>query len=261
MEKLMNNLKKQILEANKIEESLEKSLEEKQITVERMEAEIVHLKKELDAKIIQTKSENSSKILDKIITVQRDSGNKNGIGYSQKESHVNSKSYADALHSTFKKINEEKISNDQNSRRLPPPIRKEGKTIPKKFYQNRYPRIFPSYCFACSNFGHKAINCRAYRKKKLKNQEAISKNKDEDNDETFDIELEEVEENEKEREEDDMDTSESEEDSEDGYIREEFPIRDTKTPSRIIQQNHPEELIIGDMNDGVQTRRKLLYQT
>jgi hypothetical protein len=86
MEKLMNNMKKQILEANKIEESMEKYLEEKQITVERMEAEIVHQKKELDAKIIQTKSENSSKILDKIITAQRDSGNKNGIGYSQKES-------------------------------------------------------------------------------------------------------------------------------------------------------------------------------
>jgi hypothetical protein len=38
MEKLMTNLKKQILEANRIEESLEKSLKEKQITCERMEA-------------------------------------------------------------------------------------------------------------------------------------------------------------------------------------------------------------------------------
>jgi hypothetical protein len=167
MEKIMNNLKKQILEANKIEESLEKSLEEKQIIVERMEEKIVHLKKEMNAKIIQTKSENSSKILDKIITVQRDYGNKNAIGYSQKESHVNSNFNADALRSTLKKKNKEKISNDQNSRRLPPPIKKEGKTIPKKLYQNMYLHIFPGYCFACSNFGHKAINCRAYRKKKL----------------------------------------------------------------------------------------------
>jgi hypothetical protein len=45
-----------------------------------------------------------------------------------------------------------------------------------------------------------------------------------------------------------MDTSESEEYSEDGDIREEFPRRDTKTPSRIIQKNHPGELIIGGMN-------------
>jgi hypothetical protein len=173
----MNNLKKQILEANKIEESLEKSLEEKQIIVERMEAEIVHLKKELDAKIIQTKYENSSKILDKIITTQRDSGNKNGIGYSQKESHVNSKSYADALCCTFKKKNEENISNDQNSKRLPPPIKKEGKKIPKKFDQNMYPCILPGYCFSCSNFGHKAINCRSYRKKNLKVKNYILKDK------------------------------------------------------------------------------------
>jgi hypothetical protein len=61
---------------------------EKQITCERMEAEIVHLRKELDAKLIQTKYENSSKILDKIITTQRDSGNKNGIGYSQEKSKL-----------------------------------------------------------------------------------------------------------------------------------------------------------------------------
>jgi hypothetical protein len=38
MEKLMSNLKNQILEANRMEESLEKSLKEKQITCERMEA-------------------------------------------------------------------------------------------------------------------------------------------------------------------------------------------------------------------------------
>jgi hypothetical protein len=164
----MSNLRKQMLEANKIEENLEKSLKEKQITCERMEAEIVHLKKELNAKIIQTKFENSSKILDKIITAQRDPENKNGIGYSQKESHVNSKSYADALRSTFKKKNEEKTSNDKSSKKLPSLNRKEGKTIPKKLYQNRYPRIFLGYCYACYNFGHEAINCRAYKKKNLK---------------------------------------------------------------------------------------------
>jgi hypothetical protein len=38
MEKIMSNLKNQILEANSMEEILEKSLKEKQITCERMEA-------------------------------------------------------------------------------------------------------------------------------------------------------------------------------------------------------------------------------
>ena len=50
-----------------------------------MEEELVHLRKELDAKFIQTRHENSSKILDKVITTQRGPSNKNGIVYSQEE--------------------------------------------------------------------------------------------------------------------------------------------------------------------------------
>jgi hypothetical protein len=40
-----------------------------------------------------------------------------------------------------------------------------------------YPRIFARYCFGCSNFGHKSINCRAYRKKNLKVKNYILKDK------------------------------------------------------------------------------------
>jgi hypothetical protein len=177
MEKLMSNVKKQILEANRMEESLEKSLKEKQITCEIMEAEIVHLRKELDAKLIQTRYENSSKILDKIITTQRDSSNKNGIGYSQEENQVNSKSYSSSLLSTFKKKDEEKTSNDMNYGGLLPPIKKEYKTTPKKVYQNRYPHIFFGYFFACSNFIHKAMNYRAYRREILRVKNYNLKNK------------------------------------------------------------------------------------
>ena len=101
MKKIMSNLKHQIQEASRIEEILEKSLKEKQLTCERMEAELVHLRKELDAKFIQTRYENSSKILDKIITSQRDPSNKNGIGYSQEENQIRSKYYVTALLSTF----------------------------------------------------------------------------------------------------------------------------------------------------------------
>ena len=61
---------------------LEKSLKEKQLICDRMEAGLVHLRKELDAKFIQTRYENSSKNLDEIITTQIDPSNKNGIGYS-----------------------------------------------------------------------------------------------------------------------------------------------------------------------------------
>ena len=126
-----------------------------------MEAKLVHLRKELDAKCIQTRYENSSKILDKITTTQRDPSNKNGIGYYEEENQVSSKYYVATPLSTFKKKEEEKTSNDQNSRRSFTPIKKEFKTAPQKVNQNRYPHIFFGYCFACFNFGHKAMNCRA----------------------------------------------------------------------------------------------------
>ena len=99
---------------------------------------------------------------------QRDPSNKNGIGYSQEENQVSSKSYAAALLSTFKKKEEEKTSKGQNSRRLVPAIKKEFKTTPKNVNQNRYPHIFLGYCFACFNFGHKVMICRAYERESLK---------------------------------------------------------------------------------------------
>ena len=43
-------------------------------------------------------------------------------------------------------------------------------------------------------------------------------------------------------------------------IKELSPRRDTETPSRITQKNHPEGLIIGNKITGMQTRRPLLYQ-
>ena len=167
MEKIISNLKNEILEENRMEESLEKSLKEKQLTCERLEVELVHLRKELDAKFIQTRYENSSKVLDEIITTLRDPSNKNGVGYSQEENQVNSKSYATTFLNTFKNKDEEKASNDQNCRGLLPPIKKEYKITPKKVYQNGYPHILFGYCYAFSNFRHKAMNCRAYGRKNL----------------------------------------------------------------------------------------------
>ena len=83
MKKIMSNLKHQIQEVSRIKERLEKSLKEKQLICERMEAILVHLRKFIDEKFIQIRYENSSKILDEIVTTQRNPSNKNGIGYSQ----------------------------------------------------------------------------------------------------------------------------------------------------------------------------------
>jgi hypothetical protein len=37
--------------------------------------------------------------------------------------------------------------------------------------------------------------------------------------------------------------------------------KEAKSPLRIIRKNHPENQIIGDINEGVQTRRKLIKDT
>ncbi len=126
---------------------------------------------------------NISKLLDNIISEQRDPSNKSCLGYSPRVSQKNVKTYADALCNTF--IREEKKTSvdlnskrplltkeeetiEHNSRMRSPPIKKAYK--PRNVHQNRSSYIFPGYCYACSNFGHKAINCRAYRKKKLTNR-------------------------------------------------------------------------------------------
>ena len=37
--------------------------------------------------------------------------------------------------------------------------------------------------------------------------------------------------------------------------------KEAKSPLRVIIKNHPENQIIGDINEGVQTRRKLIKDT
>jgi hypothetical protein len=107
-------LKTQLQEAKIIEEVISKQLNEKQQDCEKLEAEIVFLKRELEKGNNQSRFENSSKILDDILNSQRSSSNKTGLGYDQNKSNKgsnstsqetdkNPKSYAVALQSSFKK--------------------------------------------------------------------------------------------------------------------------------------------------------------
>ena len=47
------------------------------------------------------------------------------------------------------------------------PSRRNSRQLQRSFIKTN-PHIFLGYCFACSNFGHKAMNCRAYERKSLK---------------------------------------------------------------------------------------------
>ena len=95
---------------------------------------------------------------------------------------------------------------------------------------------------------------------KIKHQKNTFDSESEEDEEFVSIQAEEEknEENE-EMQDEDMDIVESEEDDQEEVTREESPRRNTKTPSRRVQKNHPEEQIIGSTSDGVLTRRKLMY--
>ena len=162
-----------------MEECLEEALKEKQQIYEQLEAELVRLRDELNSKAVQEKFEKSSIVLNDILKGQRNPCIKTSLGFVQKGNNdfskkINNqpKSYAEALvKQPMKK--EERTSIMQPSKKPILPFKKEGKssneqgskttvTSPKKFSQIRYPYIFHGYCFACSNFEHKAIMCRAY---------------------------------------------------------------------------------------------------
>jgi hypothetical protein len=65
------------------------------------------------------------------------------------------------------------------------------------------------------------------------------------------------EENEELKEEESQNEEEREAEESQEKKEEESPRQDTKIPSRILQRNHPESLILGNKSTGVATRRKL----
>jgi hypothetical protein len=74
-------LKVQIEEDKRIEEALKEQLEERDMIIGNLEAEIVTLRKDLQKKNMQ----NNSKVLDDIINSQRPNHDKSGLGYNQTE--------------------------------------------------------------------------------------------------------------------------------------------------------------------------------
>ena len=90
--------------------------------------------------------------------------------------------------------------------------------------------------------------------KKFKHQKNILDSESEDDDELVGTQTD-VEEKE-DIQEDEIDTEEEEDDTQEE--EEGSPRRDTKTPSRIVPKNHPEDQIIGNKSVGVQTRRQFI---
>jgi hypothetical protein len=111
LEQMITKLKVQIEEDKRIEEALKEQLEGKDGIIGNLEAEIVTLRKDIQKKNMQ----NSSKVLDDIISSQKSYLDKSGLGYNQTkkgssskttEQETNPKSYAETIKG-YKKIYKE----------------------------------------------------------------------------------------------------------------------------------------------------------
>jgi hypothetical protein len=176
LEQMITKLKVQIEEDKRIEEALKEQLEGKDGIIGNLEAKIVTLRKDIQKKNMQ----NSSKVLDDIISSQKSYLDKSGLGYNQTEKGSSSKTIEQE---TNPKHYAETIKGDKNIykedyRDTPPPRRfrfhnqqqidrpqeEEGFIRAPPFIissTTRYQTIFFGLCYACNNFGHKAVNCRA----------------------------------------------------------------------------------------------------
>jgi hypothetical protein len=79
LEQMITKLKVQIEEDKRIEEALKEQLEEKDKIVGNLEAEVVTLRKDIQNKNMQ----NSSNVLDDIISSQKSYLDKSKLGYNQ----------------------------------------------------------------------------------------------------------------------------------------------------------------------------------
>eukprot|EP00253_Pinus_taeda_P036458 PITA_36458 len=105
----ITRLKRCIEEKNMIIDTLQSKIDEKERHLEKLEGEIVGLRKEIEkTKAINLKFVKGSETLNEIINVQRSPLNKTGLGYNGETSQAStSKSYLDAARRNEQKHNED----------------------------------------------------------------------------------------------------------------------------------------------------------
>eukprot|EP00253_Pinus_taeda_P011147 PITA_11147 len=128
----ISRLKTCIEEKNMIIDTLQFQIDEKEKYLEKLEGEIVGLRKEIEkTKAINLKFVKGSETLDEIINVQRSPLNKTGLGYNGETCQAStSKSYLDAARS-----NEQKLNGDHQVRDLDTgEILIKGRRTPNNLY-------------------------------------------------------------------------------------------------------------------------------
>jgi hypothetical protein len=180
-------LKVELEEANKIEDILKQQLSEKKARCEALEQEVVKTRKEME-KFQALYNQNlpsikASEGLATILNQQRNPKLKTGLGYQEGSSsgHPSKKDFIKFVKSTTNDDNKPaETKEDNQSPRMSKekgartesveqgnnalPAQRHHQHGRNRFTQrrqpfSRYKEFFYGYCFYCSNFGHKAVNC------------------------------------------------------------------------------------------------------
>jgi hypothetical protein len=180
-------LKVELEEAKKIEDILKQQLSEKKARCEALEEEVVKTRKEMEkfkALYLQNlPSIKASEGLALILNQQRNPNQKTGLGYEEGSSsgQPSNKESIKFVKSTFIDNNEYGKTKEDNQlprkserkntrtefveqRNNAPSAQRNlqhGRNRPAQRRQpfSRYQGFFYGYCFSCSNFGHKDVNC------------------------------------------------------------------------------------------------------
>eukprot|EP00253_Pinus_taeda_P006914 PITA_06914 len=179
-------------ESNVIIDSLQSQLDEKEKSLEKLECEIVGLRKEIEkTKALNLKFVKGSETLDEIISVQHSPLIKTALGYNGEASQAStSKSYLDAARRSEQRPNRNhQVNQGQSSSRMNKDYQENRGHVTlrtnKSYNQpqvktsqfssrmdgsRNYNRLddsrrnfFNGQCFSCHNFGHKAAQCVSYK--------------------------------------------------------------------------------------------------
>jgi hypothetical protein len=190
-------LKVELEEAKKIEETLKQQLLEKKARCESLEQEVVRTRKEME-KFQALYNQNLSSIkssegLTTILNQERNPKIKTGLGYeegssSQKTGNekpikfVKSTTNENNKPVEIKEDNQQPRMSKENGIRTESVGRRNNFLSTKRRHQqernqfvqrrqpfSRYKEFFYGYCFYCSNFGHKDVNCSL----RLRNEQLI----------------------------------------------------------------------------------------
>jgi hypothetical protein len=131
------------------------------------------LKGEFEKEKKGSKFENSSKILDEILSSQRSPNKKTGLGYTQDPTSTSQGSfkrpisYTNSLKISLRREYDKetviplKTVPHKHKSTLPTKVKYEKKNaITRRNSPNKH--LFIGYCYSCNNFGHKVVHFKLY---------------------------------------------------------------------------------------------------